>query len=148
MAAIPTAALPHLTGHLKDPVTLHRWFVSVFSRHHSVTRHPGFLSGSLLNSAGLPNCEPASQPSLLFTDLIISGRGERVCKLAPCTPRCVQDPCIKKTAFRALGELGEGQEDDRACKYQSLTETQQAGQEFQFNRDATRQFRPSVYGVC
>lgn len=78
VAAIPQLPLLQLTGHLKDPVTLHGWFASVFSRHHSMPQHPGFLSGSPLDSAGLPIGEPASQPSLLFTDLIISGRGEFV----------------------------------------------------------------------
>jgi hypothetical protein len=111
MTAIPQLPLLQLAGHLKDPVTLHGWLVSVFSRYHSTTQHPGFLSASLLNSAGLPTGEPASQPSLLFTDLIISGRGERVCRLAPHTPGRVQDPCIKKTAFRALGEFRRVQRD-------------------------------------
>lgn len=95
--------------------------------------HPGeFCSPS-------PIGEPSSQPSAFFTGLIISGRGERVCRFALCTPRCVQDPCIKKPAFRVLGNLGEGQ---KGLPSRRAPLTWQQAEQFQFNRDAAQHPQP------
>lgn len=119
----------------------------MLSRHHSVTKRFGFLPGSPRDSAGLPiggGCrgELTSQPGALLTEHIY-GRGGRVCRSAPHTPRCVQDPCRKKTAFRAPGDRGEGRKGPASRTSITANGTVRTPAEQGFNGDATPHGGPS-----